>query len=140
MTCCLPGQRKESYLLNMHYLNICAVNQSSVGDSAVQIVINRTYSPLRLPSGSFYRPGVTSFYTAGKKCQHIYCNNYQQHMTRVTGYSCQICINHMTFEIEAGITVIATQAQQDFDTSLFVKNLTDAIEYIFFQLIWEERK
>lgn len=46
----------------------------------------------------------------------------------------------MTFEIEAGITVIATQAQQDFDTSLFVKNLTDATEYIVFQLIWEERK
>lgn len=36
----------------------------------------------------------------------------------------------MTFEIEAGITVRATQAQQDFDTSLFVKNITGAREQI----------
>lgn len=42
--------------------------------------------------------------------------------------------HHMTFEITAGITVRATQTQQNFDTSLFVKNNSDAraLEQIFF--------
>lgn len=40
--------------------------------------------------------------------------------------------HHMTFEIAAGITVRATQTQQDFDTSLFVKNKSDAIDFFFF--------
>lgn len=54
-------------------------------------------------------------------------------MTRVTtGHSSQIPINHMTFEIQTEITARAMQTQQDFDTSLFVRDLTDATEQIAF--------
>lgn len=48
-------------------------------------------------------------------------------MTRVkSGHCSQISINHVTFEIEAGISVSPMQTQQDFDTSLYVRNITDA--------------
>lgn len=54
-------------------------------------------------------------------------------MTRVIPGRClRISINHETFEIEAGLSVRATQTQQDFDTSLFVKNGSDATVQGFF--------
>lgn len=62
-------------------------------------------------------------------------------MTRVIPGRClRISINHVTFEIEVGLSVRATQTQQDFDTSLFDKNGTDATVQIFFVCATDMRR
>lgn len=47
-----------------------------------------------------------------------------------------ICINHVTFETEVGITLRALQTHRDFDTSLFGKNITWHNRKDFFLCKW----